>query len=131
MRILEQRVDVEAARLKLEQLNFMSARNLPVDEQDIYQAVELTQPVGKQDKKTDVELAATINELTLGIERATRAGDLPLVNLLRKRIAEMLNESLPDLTELPRATGPFGKPRMDDNGDDGKSSENDHANAET
>ena len=82
-----------------------------LEESDVYKAVELTKPTIEQEKKTtDVEVAATINELTLGIERATRAGDLPLVNLLRKRIAEMLDEPLPDLTELPKATGPFGRP---------------------
>lgn len=46
--------------------------------------------------------AATVNDLTLGIERAVRARDLGLVNLLRRQISNALGvDPLPDLVVLP------------------------------
>lgn len=46
----------------------------------------------------DEDVAATINELTLGMERLARFGDVDGVNVLRQAMAEALGVTLPDLT---------------------------------
>ena len=107
--------NVEAERLTLDQLRYAGERNLRLDEDTLYELLNLPKPTTPEPKvKTEMDTAATINELTLGIERATRAGDLGLVNALRVKIAELLGVDLPPLTELPKIAAQPGKPNLTD-----------------
>ena len=120
VRKLERKRDIEGERLTLEQLRYAGERGLRVDEDVVYEKLGLAKPTTPEPKEnTGAETAATINELTLGIERAARAGDLALVNALREKIAELLGVPLPPLTELPKATDNFGRPVGEDS-DDGR-----------
>ena len=105
--------DIESEKLTLDQLRFAGEKNLRLDEDVIYDRLNLPKPTTPEPKKkTEQDTAATINELTLGIERATRTGDLALVNLLREKIAELLGSPLPPLTELPKIAPAVGQPKL-------------------
>lgn len=98
VRKVEERKDVEGSRLALEQLRYAHDSGLPVIPREAYDRLGLTMPDDTDDQKE--ETPVTFNELTLAIERATKIGDLDLVNALRRRISKMIGENLPDLSEL-------------------------------
>lgn len=108
-RKLIEKKNIEAERLMLDQLEFAARRGMHIDDNVLYERLNIPIPTTKPEtSKTDQEVAITVNELTLGIERATRAGDIDLVNALRAKIAEHLNVALPPLSELPEKTPAFG-----------------------
>ena len=116
VRVVESSRDVEAERMDLDQLRMAKELELRLDDGVAYAKLHLPVPTTPEPRADNVAqaVAATINELTLGIERAARGGDLALVNMLRKRIADLLGETLPDLTELP-VVGPLpGRPKMEE-----------------
>lgn len=104
-RELPERRDVETERLVLDQITFAVGHGLRIDEEVMYEKLQLPIPLTPEPKKTSSEVSATVNELTLSVERAVRAGDLALVNALREKIAEALGVKLPPLTELPEVGG--------------------------
>lgn len=117
VREVEERKDVEGARLMLEQLRYAHDAGLPVVPREAYDRLGLTMPDDTEDKKESTPV--TFNELTLAIERATNIGDLDLVNALRRRISKIIGEILPDLTELERPSSIPTSPTTPDTSPDG------------
>ncbi len=110
-RKMKEKKDIEAERLAIDQIRLAKENGLHIDDDVLYEKLNIPVPTTKpEESRTDQDIALTVNELTLGIERATRAGDLALVNALRERIAELLGKPLPPLGALPNATDNFGRP---------------------
>lgn len=104
IREVPERRDIEAERLDLDQLRFAAENGVRLDKQIIYERLRLPEPITPEPKTSTAKVSATVNELTLGVERAVRAGDLALANALREKIAEALGVTLPPLTELPKTS---------------------------
>lgn len=94
--------DVESERLTLDQLRFARESGLRIDEEVIYEKLDLPRPETAVVETEDDAVTVTFNELTLAIERAVVLQDLVLVNALRQQIGKMLGVPMPNLAELPK-----------------------------
>jgi len=103
--------NIDADRLALEQVRAAKELGLRMDDAEVYERLGLTMPEDQPDEPdAGAKDAATVNELTLGVERAIRAGDLELVNALRTKIAALLGVELKPLAELPGPATPGRTP---------------------
>lgn len=105
--------DIEAERLTLDQLRFAREGGIRIDEDVIYEKLNLPRPETAPIETDDDAVNVTFNELTLGIERATTLADLALVNALRAQIGKMIGVEMPPLTELPKPVARPGQPSLE------------------
>jgi phage gp29-like protein len=119
-KIVEER-NLAAEQLDFERVKYARTEGIAIDEGIMYELLGLPQPTEKPKPITTPtgvpgepgeatpaaakDEAATLNELTLAIERAVRAQDLGLVNAFRRKIAAQMGVSIPDLTSLPDVGG--------------------------
>jgi phage gp29-like protein len=111
-RVVIEAKNLEADKLNMERIRLANELGLEMDDEEKYQFLGITKPKQRKEEEIatdDSSTATTINELTLGLERAVRAGDASLANIIRRKIAALLGEAeLPplDVPALKTEDGP-------------------------